>query len=651
MRPPAELDTVQWHTLTHAYGTAEDVPGLIRALYEGAEPAEEAIYELYGNIHHQGSVYEASAPAVPFLAHAARHAPGRAADLLMLLAVLADHDPEDTESRHWAGSDTAAICAELRRVLPDLLPCLDDPDTSVRRAALRTVAVVAGLLPADLRARAEQWLDALYAGDPDPAVRADALTALARFGRAPQGLDDPAPEVRLAAAVLHAERCGAPYPAGLVEVFAAVPPGAGDGFPWSDGVGQHQRITALLGKDPDAALTIAARWIDAGDAGTHGSWLAEEIAETWRDREPEVLTLLLAALPHHADDPAARIRAIAHWTERLPKPPAHPAGTHPAGTRPAGTGFEAPATDRAATSHARLLTTLRDTLHPHATTDGDAAAPALLALLRAEDPRALDLLADRLTPALLEAAAHHFPEHADRLVPLIRRELAAGATGNAAITLVGALTPFGAAARTAHPELVDCLRTGRAAIVAARRLGHLGVRTPETTALLRAAMDSPDASLSISAAVAHHQLTDDPVPTLDTIRSRLLADGRTHWYLRGLRPLGSAAAPLLPVVEPLLDSRDDWTRLAAAEVHHWITGSPDRALPVLTALVGPTPVGLDALRTLTVLGHCPAPLRPTLRALSFSPHRLLTDLPHTRPGHTDDELRTLARMLLTDART
>ncbi|MFJ3762185.1 hypothetical protein [Streptomyces sp. NPDC090080] len=84
MRPPAELDLVQWHSLTHAYGSAEDVPQLIRALYESDdETADEALYELYGNIHHQGTVYSASAPAVPFLAHAVRHAPTKRAELLM----------------------------------------------------------------------------------------------------------------------------------------------------------------------------------------------------------------------------------------------------------------------------------------------------------------------------------------------------------------------------------------------------------------------------------------------------------------------------------------------------------------------------------------------------------------------------------------
>ncbi|MFB6808854.1 hypothetical protein [Streptomyces sp. NPDC056387] len=143
MRAPTELDRVQWHTLTHAYGSAEDVPELIAALYEDdEETAGEALYELYGTIHHQGTVYAASAPAVPFLAHAARHAPAKRDELLMLLAVLADHDPADVALPHWADTPVAAVCAELARVLPELLPCLGDPDRAVRRAALRVVAAL-----------------------------------------------------------------------------------------------------------------------------------------------------------------------------------------------------------------------------------------------------------------------------------------------------------------------------------------------------------------------------------------------------------------------------------------------------------------------------------------------------------------------------
>ena len=48
------LDAVDWSGLTQAYGTATDLPGLLRqAAAESAEEAEEALGELYGCIMHQ----------------------------------------------------------------------------------------------------------------------------------------------------------------------------------------------------------------------------------------------------------------------------------------------------------------------------------------------------------------------------------------------------------------------------------------------------------------------------------------------------------------------------------------------------------------------------------------------------------------------
>lgn len=63
-----DLDGVDWASLEHAYGEAADVPDLLRALLStDSEVREEAVYELFGNIWHQGTVYPASAAAVPFL--------------------------------------------------------------------------------------------------------------------------------------------------------------------------------------------------------------------------------------------------------------------------------------------------------------------------------------------------------------------------------------------------------------------------------------------------------------------------------------------------------------------------------------------------------------------------------------------------------
>jgi hypothetical protein len=62
------LDKVDWSNLAHAYGTAEDVPGLLRSLAStDEEERSNAIYDLYGSIWHQGTVYAATVYAVPFL--------------------------------------------------------------------------------------------------------------------------------------------------------------------------------------------------------------------------------------------------------------------------------------------------------------------------------------------------------------------------------------------------------------------------------------------------------------------------------------------------------------------------------------------------------------------------------------------------------
>ncbi|HWS35161.1 MAG TPA: hypothetical protein VN408_20770 [Actinoplanes sp.] len=87
-----KLSEVPWARLGHAYGSAADVPDQIRALRTGDAAALRA---LNGNIVHQGTRYEASAFAVPFLIEllAGPATPARA-DLLALLTRLAIGDDE-----------------------------------------------------------------------------------------------------------------------------------------------------------------------------------------------------------------------------------------------------------------------------------------------------------------------------------------------------------------------------------------------------------------------------------------------------------------------------------------------------------------------------------------------------------------------------
>jgi hypothetical protein len=62
------LDTIDWSSLTHAHGPATDVPVLLRALLsEDAERWMQACAELHETLWYQGTVFPASAAAIPFL--------------------------------------------------------------------------------------------------------------------------------------------------------------------------------------------------------------------------------------------------------------------------------------------------------------------------------------------------------------------------------------------------------------------------------------------------------------------------------------------------------------------------------------------------------------------------------------------------------
>ena len=62
------LDTIDWASLTHAHGEAANVPGLLRSLLsDDRDVRMMALAELFENIWHQGTVFSASAAAVPLL--------------------------------------------------------------------------------------------------------------------------------------------------------------------------------------------------------------------------------------------------------------------------------------------------------------------------------------------------------------------------------------------------------------------------------------------------------------------------------------------------------------------------------------------------------------------------------------------------------
>jgi len=84
------LDSVDWAKLGHGYGEATDVPRQLRALASGHDKErQKALWDLHGNIWHQGTVYEATAVAVPFLLEMLKDDHPAPESILVLLALIA----------------------------------------------------------------------------------------------------------------------------------------------------------------------------------------------------------------------------------------------------------------------------------------------------------------------------------------------------------------------------------------------------------------------------------------------------------------------------------------------------------------------------------------------------------------------------------
>ena len=106
--------SIDWARLGHAYGSAEDIPGLLAQARSG--PDDRASGELWSRLCHQGTVYSASYAALPELAAIARgRTAGQRFDLLVLAAaIVASRDvPHDTPDIPQVDPKTVAELADL----------------------------------------------------------------------------------------------------------------------------------------------------------------------------------------------------------------------------------------------------------------------------------------------------------------------------------------------------------------------------------------------------------------------------------------------------------------------------------------------------------------------------------------------------------
>ena len=133
------LDEVPWQRLRHAYGTADDVAVQLYAVALGdAEVRAGAWWELWGNVLHQGTVYEATVHAVPFIAAVAgdNSHPDRVQALCFL-----------REAAVGSGDHSTAVHEVVRPFAQELLTRAPLEPVLVQRALLWLLSAFPALVP------------------------------------------------------------------------------------------------------------------------------------------------------------------------------------------------------------------------------------------------------------------------------------------------------------------------------------------------------------------------------------------------------------------------------------------------------------------------------------------------------------------------
>ncbi len=181
------IENIDWGKWQHAYGPATDVPDCLRALVSQDPDAQVAAkWELYGNLWHQGTIYEATIHALPWLikligadnvdrswlvtyiAHLAMGTSYKAqhADLDFIDASTSAYQEQMALELDWVNAARAAVVAGA----PTFETLLSDPEPEVRAAALHLFSAIPEVLPAKAVRALTQ--------DIDPMVRATAVLTL-----------------------------------------------------------------------------------------------------------------------------------------------------------------------------------------------------------------------------------------------------------------------------------------------------------------------------------------------------------------------------------------------------------------------------------------------------------------------------------------
>ncbi|MFE9803502.1 hypothetical protein ACFYP6_32395 [Streptomyces goshikiensis] len=603
------LDARPWYSLSHAYGSAEDVPDLLRAL-TGADvdAADEALSELYGSVLHQGTVYAASAEAVPFLAGIAASG-HRTADVLALLGGMAESEDE-------YGVAPGAVRAAVADRLPLLLPLLASPEPEVRRIAAWAVShtrATAIALPA-LRARWDE--------EAEPAARAEILAGIARL--------DPQAGAAAAAAILDPSQ---PAKVRMAAIFASLDADA----PWTEPM--HTTMLSLLPADPLRSDLDLER-------GEPLAAVVEALLSRGRHMERKAAFALVDAALH---DGRAEVRAEGLWAAERACMLSRSA------PRRLVWNLRAAAVDEeSVVAMSSLLGSLGSVAAPTADIlaplagrnpdhDDDHADRALAALVLVAPAQSAPLLAAGLgrRPRALDAAAGFrstedsaFP-YSGELLDAVRDRLARpeALSGNEPWQLTNLLAGWGAEAAPALPELCTALShfPGQAARAIASVAADCAPadRAQAVTSLRAVAAEQG----VLPAAKALHDLDGDIAPLLHCLEQDLRrGTSQLRETARMAGALGPRAAALAPALREALTGTDGDTTpaldtdTALAEALWRVTGDAEGVVAVLDSVFSRAEQNpwsrwsvVRAARATALLGPAGRPLAARLEAALNDP--------------------------------
>ncbi len=150
------LSSPRWSELTHAYGSAQDVPGWLLQLENlpSSEGNAEPWFSIWSALAHQGDVYSASFAAVPHVVAALASAPGKADTSYFQFPAWVEICR--AKSGVAVPSELSAAYASALARLPALVAeASQEPGSPVRLACMLAAVAVAQAQPAMAEAALE----------------------------------------------------------------------------------------------------------------------------------------------------------------------------------------------------------------------------------------------------------------------------------------------------------------------------------------------------------------------------------------------------------------------------------------------------------------------------------------------------------------